>query len=362
MEGHEPRGADLARGFYQNVVAPILAASLPDLKYAAARLGSGSDVLGLDDATSRDHDWGCRLTLLVDTHDAAMAEPVGHLLSKQLPDRYQGHPVRFPVTWDSIEDHRVEVRTVSAFATSRLGVDVDPLDPSGGLTVYDWLSLTGQSVLEVTAGPVFANRTDELRPLRDMLRWYPPDVERYVLAAAWQRVGQQLPFLGRTAERGDELGSRLLSAELADDLMWLAFALSRRWPPYRKWRGTVFGSLPLAAELTGPLAAALSAPGWRDREDALATAIEMLLETQRALRLPAPEHGVIQFWDRPYRTLSDEVPKLLLAEITDPEIAALPPGVGCVERWADNVDVLSSPGRRARLRPVYRAWSGDNVT
>jgi Domain of unknown function (DUF4037) len=46
-----------------------------------------------------------------------------------------------------------------------------------------------------------------------------------------------MPMVGRTAERGDELGSRLLSTRLAGDLMWLAFTLSRRWPPYPKWRG-----------------------------------------------------------------------------------------------------------------------------
>jgi hypothetical protein len=57
----DDRGADLARGFYRDIVAPILAESVPGLSYAAARLGSGSDVLGLDDATSRDHGWGCSL-------------------------------------------------------------------------------------------------------------------------------------------------------------------------------------------------------------------------------------------------------------------------------------------------------------
>jgi len=59
-------GAELARRFFTEVVEPLLSQALPGLGYAAARLGSGSDVLGLDDAMSRDHDWGCRLTLLVD--------------------------------------------------------------------------------------------------------------------------------------------------------------------------------------------------------------------------------------------------------------------------------------------------------
>ena len=77
-----------------------------------------------------------------------------------------------------------------------------------------------------------------------------------MLAAGWQRLEQQLPFVGRTAERGDELGSRLLSGQLAEDLMFLGFALSRRWAPYGKWRGTVFATPPVAASLSGLLAAA----------------------------------------------------------------------------------------------------------
>src|SRR5436190_17044788 len=66
VTGRVMSGCELAQQFYAEVVAPLLARAMPRLRYAAGRLGSGSDVLGLDDAMSRDHDWGCRLTLLVD--------------------------------------------------------------------------------------------------------------------------------------------------------------------------------------------------------------------------------------------------------------------------------------------------------
>jgi hypothetical protein len=128
------------------------------------------------------------------------------LLEEGLPDRFGELPVRFPVTWDPSVSHKVEVATVADF----------------------------------TASPVFADRTRTLAAARTLLAWYPPNVERYVLAAGWQRLCQQLPMLGRTAEAGDELGSRLLRAGLANDLLWLAFALSSRWAPYptRAW---IFG-------------------------------------------------------------------------------------------------------------------------
>jgi hypothetical protein len=280
--------------------------------------------------------------------------PVPGLLERELPGSYRGLPVRFPVTWDASLSHQVEVATVAGFAASRLGVD-----PLAGLPVPDWLILTGQSVLEVTAGPVFTDSTRELARVRAALRWYPPDVERYVLAAGWQRLVQYLPMVGRTAQRGDELGSRLLSAQLASDVVSLAFALSRRWAPYPKWRGTVFRELPIAARLTGPLTAASTAAGWRDREDGLASACEILLGLQRSRGLPAPASAVIPFWDRPYRGIDEAIQQSLLAGITDPQVAALPAGAGSVEQWADSADVLSQPGRRAALRAAYGAWAGQ---
>jgi hypothetical protein len=144
-------GAELARRFFTGVVAPLLSRAVPTVGYAAARLGSGSDVLGLDDEMSRDHDWGCRLTLLVDEDARDQVPRIRQILEERLPERFGEFPVRFPVTWDSSVSHKVQVATVAEFAASRLGVD-----PAGGLSVLDWLTVTGQSVLEVTAGPEVA--------------------------------------------------------------------------------------------------------------------------------------------------------------------------------------------------------------
>jgi hypothetical protein len=352
-----PSGADVARLFHAEAVAPLLTREFPHLRYAAGRLGSGSDVLGLDDARSRDHDWGCRLTLLVDEPDAPVVPAVGESLERELPETFRGFPVRFGVTWDPAVTHNVEVATVGGFAASRLGVPggaAHALHP-GAWSPLDWLTVTGQGVLEVTAGPVFADETSSLGPLRAALERYPPQVERYALAAAWRRLSRELPFLGRTADLGDEPGSRVISARMADTLVHLAFLLERRWMPYRKWRGTMLAMLPSGERLAEPLARAVAAPGWREREDALAAAAGVLLDVQRSRGLPVTETATVPFFDRPYRTVPDELIAVLREDITDPALKALPPEMGAIEQWADCHEILSSAAHRASLQAAYRA-------
>src|SRR5262249_59749564 len=136
--------------FHADVVAPLLDRTMPGLRYAAGRLGSGSDVLGFDDDMSRDHDWGCRLTLLVGEHDRDAVPAIRGQLEQELPESYQGLPVRFPVTWDSSPSHQIDIATVADFAIGRLGVD-----PAAGLSPADWVVLSRPTVPAGHRGPGF---------------------------------------------------------------------------------------------------------------------------------------------------------------------------------------------------------------
>ena len=333
-----PSGAELSRSYFEHVVGPLVEARWPGLPYAAARLGSGSDVLGLDDARSRDHDWGLRLNLLV---PRGLVDDVDTHLAEHLPDSFADHPVRFATTWDPAVRHRVQVETARELATSRLGVD-----PTTDLTVGDWLSITGQAVLEVTAGDVFADGAGELDGIRRRLEWYPDDVWRHVVAVDWARLAQELPFVGRTGERGDELGSRVVAARLAGVVMHLGHLLERRWAPYSKWLGTSFTRLPRAAAAAAPLEAALAASDWRHREAGLVLALRTLCRVQADAGLPTAPDPVEPFWDRPFLGIRDAAVSVVADSIRDPAVRLLPRGVGSVEQWSDNVDVLTHPRRR----------------
>jgi hypothetical protein len=339
-------GIRLAHDYYRGVVAPLLRTRWPRLPHAAARLGSGSDVLGLDDETSRDHDWGLRLTLLV---EADKVDDVSGYLEESLPDAYEGLPTRFAVSWEPTIRQRVQVATAEDFAASRLGLDV-----SGSLTSEDWLCLTGQALLEVTAGPVFTDTLGALTRLRQKLAWYPDDVWCHVAAADWIRLGEDLPLLGRAGHRGDDLGSRVICGRVVDTAMHLAFVLSRRWPPYPKWRGTMADRLPLAGDLLPVLTAALTAERWTERQETVARALGVLHQAQRAAGLPTTEGAPTErFFDRPFLSVRAPVPDLLLEAVSDPFLRALPPGVGSVEQWVDSVRVLTSAPDRVRTARAH---------
>lgn len=333
-------GADLSRDYFEQVVAPLLERSAPGLPYAAARLGSGSDVLGYDDEQSRDHDWGLRLTVLVEGGHAAQVE---QLLENELPQTWRGFPTRFATTWEPRVRQRVEVTSAREFTLSRLGVDA-----TQPLVLRDWLSLTGQAILEVVAGPVFHDGPGVLTAIRGRLAWYPRDVWLYALAADWHRLGQEFPDVGRAGLRGDEDGSAVIAARHVRTMFHLAHLLHRRWPPYGKWLARSAGRLPGGPELRNAVLEVLRARDWRARQDALGEAAELLAAMQEDAGLPILRPVTEEFFERPHIGVRG-VPELLGEQIRDPAVRELPVGVGTAEQISDNVTVLVDPVARRRL-------------
>ena len=267
-------GAELGRRFYAEVVRPLLDEAFPGLRYAAAHLGNGSDVLGYDTAMSRDHDWGPAVTLFLPEDGAGRAPAIRAVLADRLPPAFLGYPTGFATHPDhptsdvmTLGGHdRVRTTTVRAFARQHLD-----WDPAGPLGAADWLSFPTQQLLAVTGGPVHHDGAGELTALRNRLGWYPGDVWRYLLAAGWTRLGQEEHLMGRAGYAGDEIGSALIGGRLARDLMSLGFLMERRYAPYPKWFGSAFARLGCAAALTPLLRELLAAPTWPERQDAART-------------------------------------------------------------------------------------------
>jgi hypothetical protein len=330
-------GLELARGFYEEVVAPVVA----DVPHSAALLGYGSDVLGFDTARSTDHGWGPRLQLFVE--GSARGEIAGRV-EAALPASFRGRPVRYG--WDDVPvSHHVEVASLGEWLERSLG-----LDPRGGLSARDWLTLPQQLLLEATAGAVFYDGLGELSAVREALAWYPHDVWLWLLACQWRRIDQEEPFPGRAAEVGDELGSRVLAARLVRDAMRLCFLLERRYAPYSKWLGTAFRRLEAWDEVGPALEATLAAADFAAREEAFIAAIEAVARRHNALGITQPVEPTARlFYLRPFRVLdSARFVDACLERVEDEWLRSLPL-VGAIDQFVDSTDVLSSPETARRV-------------
>jgi len=357
-------GLELCRRFYVEAVRPALEARFPGLAHTAALIGPGSETLGFDAERSTDHHWGPRVLLFVSPADfSRRAAPIVRALSEALPVRFMGYPTNFgppdavgvrllrPVARGPVA-HRVEVLTISGFCRDYLGCD-----PARSLTMVDWLLMPEQRLLSVTAGAVYHDGLGELEELRERLRYYPRDLWLYLLAAQWDRIGQEEAFVGRCAEAGDELGSQLVAARLVRDLMRLCFLLERCYAPYSKWLGSAFAQLDCAAQLRPLLERALAANDFAAREAALSSAYEDVAARHNALGLGEPlTERVSPFWGRPYLVIhADVFAAATRALIQDPAVRALPIGVGAIDQFIDNVGVLSRPTLGRRLAGLFTA-------
>ncbi|MCT9080409.1 DUF4037 domain-containing protein [Streptomyces fulvoviolaceus] len=344
-------GLELSRRFYTEAVRPLLEEAAPDIPHSAARIGSGSEVLGFDTARSTDHEWGPRLQLFLRPGDVPRhAGRIRHVLAEHLPKTVHGFPTNFAPTGepgdirvmrttDGPVHHRVEVTHVTSWFTATLG-----FDPNAPITPADWLAAPTQLLAEVTAGAVFHDGLRSLAPARTALSWYPHDLWLHVLACQWRRISQEEAFVGRCGEVGDELGSTIVTARIARDLIRLCLLMDRRYPPYDKWLGSAFARTTTGHHLTPVLTAALAATDWHTREQHLAKAYETIACLHNTLGLTdRVDPSTRPYFNRPFRVLKAErFAEALTARISDPAIKGLPV-VGAVDQFVDSTEVLGRP-------------------
>jgi hypothetical protein len=217
------------------------------------------------------------------------------------------------------------------------------------------LALPEQKLLEVTVGAVYFDGLGELEPARARFAYYPRPVWLCKIAAQWQRIAQEEPFMGRTGDLGDELGSRLLAARLARALMRLAFLYARCYTPYSKWLGTAFARLPIAATLQPLLLGMVEAGDWQRREGYMVQALSTLAEVHNSMDItPALSPATQSYFGRPFQVLmADRFVDAIAAEIDDPILRTAALTIGAVDQFTDCVPIHSNAHLAARLRSVY---------
>ncbi len=355
-------GLKLSELFYHEAVSPILASNFPAVRYSAALLGSGSEVLGFDTPQSTDHHWGPGLQIFLSEDDyAAYAARMAGVLSQQLPYRFRGHStnfgppdefgVRLPTDIESGPvSHRVEIKTIQSFFESYLG-----FNPYDEMQVLDWLTIPEQRLLTVTVGQVYHDGLGKLDQVRQKFAYYPRDVWLYLLAAQWTWIAEEEAFIGRTGDVGDELGSQIIAARLVRALMKLCFLMEKQYAPYSKWFGTAFARLPCAQRFAPIFQNVLQVQSWRERERHLSTAYALAAEMHNALGITQPlDTKVSPFHNRPYQVIhaqrfADEIREA----ISDQEVRKIKISIGSIDQFIDCTDIMSNPQLYRKLRIMF---------
>jgi uncharacterized protein DUF4037 len=344
--------------FYEDVVAPILQSRFPSIRYSAALIGWGSDVLGYDDLQSTDHNWGPRFQLFLAEQDfEKYRKAISDTLDEYMPAEFRGYATAFPMVGNEHQPgesnsrkHNISVQIIRHFFSCYLGCD-----PYHDLGVADWLTFSEHKLLAVTSGEVFHDGLEELEPIRQKFHYYPKDVWLYMLAAQWEKIFEQQAFVGRCGYVGDELGSILIAARQIKNLMRLCFLLERKYAPYSKWFGTAFNQLACARELHPIFMKVLQATDWRARQEFLAQAYEVVARLHNALGITIPlRETAAQYYGRPYLVAGDErYGEQLRRLLTSEEVRNVQHQLGSVNQFVDSDDKLNNLDLCQKLKNIY---------
>ena len=375
-------GKELCRKFFYEAVKPIVdqfvetAGKEDALTYTAALLGPGSEVIGFDDDTSQDHDWGPRCFIFLDSSDLAAErlpthmKALSNLLSMKLPKQFQGFSTHFsepdledngtqiaqtlPEDSEQPVNHRVKVTTFGQYTKQYVGIDMveayiffrrsskEDLDdvsknpPSNFLSLPQWLCIPQQKLLTFARADLYNDHLSPgqetasgiiIRQIIHIIRcFYPPLVAAFHGASLLNRIGQEEHLMGRCAMRGDELGASIIAGRLARDLMRLCFLSEKEFAPYPKWFGSAFNRLEIADEPCGDSGTValfmqrfVAPTSWKVREAAYIAAATHILNHRRLIAvLGLPDGTSVEgqpFFTRPYRVMrAGDIAEKVLAQ------------------------------------------------
>ncbi len=344
MDKHSISGIDLSERFYNDVIKNIIETEFPDLKYAAALIGPGSEVLGLDDEISKDHDWGLKLMIFIEeARFDSCKETLNDIFGKSLPYTFLGHSTHWVFNEDKIMrpefieegkvNHQIEIYSVKSFLKKYLALD------NLVLSEKDWLVLPEQRLLEFTSGKIFFDNLGELTVAKSKLSYFPDNVWKYKILSQWNYISQEISFVGRTRLAGDELGARIEASRLARLIIEMVFILKKKYIPYPKWLTTVFQQISIAKKMYPLLLDIMKENDEETREKYLCEAYLMLLEEQNKLKITPEIEGRIQpFHNRPLIIINELDIIKELENIVEPPLKDLKL-IGSLDQFIDCTDI-----------------------
>ena len=237
------KGLDLARAYFDEVGAPMLAKRFPGYvdRIAAGLVGDGSECFGFDDEISRDHDWGPGFCLWL---TAADHEAIGNQLRSALaalPKTFRGYAARQESDWGG---GRTGVFEIRSFYRQFVGFDHVPKNLS------QWRVIPESYLAAVTNGKVFSDELGEFTRFREGLKaFYPEDIRRKKIAARCMSIAQSGQYNHvRLTARKEWVASHINDAKFITDVISVTYLLNKAYKPFYKWMHRGLKSLPVLGE------------------------------------------------------------------------------------------------------------------
>lgn len=262
------KGLDVARAFFLEWGLPELEKQYPtlSLRVAAGKL-LGSDVIGADDAFSRDHNWGPQFWLFLNDKDyAQFGQSLAERLNNAAPNPWKGYHLA------GAGDRAVEVFSSTRFMKDFTSLDTPPQN------IRDWVpvdkptpkALPGESNLYfLRHGAIFQDPLGELSAWRESLHSYPRDIWLRRLGEETFRIWHngEYNFVQRLIHRRDPLARQICLGEFTAGIMRLWLLLAADYTPYWKWLAHEFRKLPDAAQVEPLLMRLAAAAGLEEQSE-----------------------------------------------------------------------------------------------
>ncbi len=222
-----PKGLDICRGYYEQYGAPMIAEHFPEYagRIAVGLVGEGSDAFGLDDAYSRDHDWGPSFCMFV------TEETYGEI-GEALQNAYEELPISFGGF----------TRAPEAQGAGRRGVIVigdfyERLLQARKYEDIAWENVSDASLAAAVNGEIWRDEEGIFTAFREkLLQGYPSPVLFAKLAESCGRFGQdgQYNLLRLIRRKDHQTASQCLHDALRTARKIHLYA-EGRYPIHDKW-------------------------------------------------------------------------------------------------------------------------------
>lgn len=232
------QGLELSRRYFEACL-PLLQEQAGDILplCAVALAGEGSECLGFDDATSRDHDWGPGFCIWLSREDLARHRQRLEDVLRLLPGTFEGFPCRMT---PERRMGRTGPMAMEDFYARFTGRDTPPSDWRHWLGMQEW------GLATCTNGEVFFDGPGRFSAWRTtLLDYFPRDLHLKKMATRCMQMAQAGQYnLPRCLERGDSIGAMLALGRFSEAALSLACLLNRRYLPFYKWAWRTVQGLP----------------------------------------------------------------------------------------------------------------------